>query len=244
MIVEFSDGAQQVVCNVHDFGHQNLRHTYTNCTLGPLLPTSLPLAGVFEVGSKQTFFTNEYITLQYSSIDMGNADFGVALGDFDGTATHQSLYCKVSSVCIDGTNSKPGAAGIAVSDFAQFTTLAANRISNCPVAIDRTSNPSDLTIRNNVGTCNAVGITSGSGANNILIDNFLTYECQEGAVVCCPGDLTGDGAIDHLDLIELLACLGLPANPPCDTGQDINFDGTVNLLDLIDLLLAFGTTCP
>ena len=168
------DSAIDIV-NVHSFVGQNLRHTYTNCTLGPLLPNSFPLAGVFEVGSKQMFFTNEDITLQASSIDMGNADFGVVLGDFDGTATHQSLFSTVSGVIIDGTNAKPGAVGIGVSDLAVFTTLVGNLISNCPVAIDRTLNPSDLTIRNNDGTGNAVDITPGSGANNIRIDNFGKY---------------------------------------------------------------------
>ena len=47
-----------------------------------------------------------------------------------------------------------------------------------------------------------------------------------------------------LDLIDLLLCFGLPANPPCDTGQDINGDGSINVLDLIDVLLVFGTACP
>ncbi|MHC4108445.1 MAG: DUF7948 domain-containing protein [Planctomycetota bacterium] len=60
----------------------------------------------------------------------------------------------------------------------------------------------------------------------------------------CPVDLNDDGAINVLDLIELLLCFGPPATPPCDTGQDINGDGTVNVLDLIQLLLAFGTSCP
>ncbi len=59
----------------------------------------------------------------------------------------------------------------------------------------------------------------------------------------CPADVNGDGAINVLDLIDLLLCFGQPANPPCDTA-DINGDGATNVLDLIDLLLAFGTACP
>jgi hypothetical protein len=60
----------------------------------------------------------------------------------------------------------------------------------------------------------------------------------------CPWDLNADGEVNVLDLIELLLCVGQPAVPPCDTGQDVNGDGTVNVLDLIDLLLVFGTACP
>ncbi len=52
-----------------------------------------------------------------------------------------------------------------------------------------------------------------------------------------------EGAVNVLDLVELLLCFGQPASPPCDIA-DINADGTVNVLDLITLLLAFGTTCP
>ncbi len=47
-----------------------------------------------------------------------------------------------------------------------------------------------------------------------------------------------------LDLIDLLLCFGLPATPPCDTGQDVNGDGVTNVLDLIELLLVFGQSCP
>ncbi len=60
----------------------------------------------------------------------------------------------------------------------------------------------------------------------------------------CPQDITGDGVVNVLDLIELLLCFGQPATAPCDMGQDITGDGTVNVLDLIELLLAFGAACP
>ena len=59
----------------------------------------------------------------------------------------------------------------------------------------------------------------------------------------CTADVTGDGFVNVLDLIDLLLCFGQPASPPCDVA-DINTDGTVNVLDLIELLLAFGTVCP
>ena len=51
-------------------------------------------------------------------------------------------------------------------------------------------------------------------------------------------DITGDGVVDVLDLIELLLCFGMPADPPCDT-SDVNLDGAVNVLDLIILLMDF-----
>ena len=59
----------------------------------------------------------------------------------------------------------------------------------------------------------------------------------------CPEDVNGDGIVNAIDLIDLLFCLGQPANPPCDTA-DVNQDGFVNSLDLIDLLFELGTVCP
>ena len=59
----------------------------------------------------------------------------------------------------------------------------------------------------------------------------------------CPTDVTGDGVINVLDLIDLLLCFGQPAVPGCEP-QDVNADGTVNVLDLIEVLLAFGQPCP
>ena len=64
------------------------------------------------------------------------------------------------------------------------------------------------------------------------------------AAIPCPQDVTGDGVVNVLDLIQLLLCFGQPVTPPCDTGQDTNGDGAVNVLDLIDVLLAFGQGCP
>ncbi len=61
--------------------------------------------------------------------------------------------------------------------------------------------------------------------------------------VFCPEDITGDGVVNVLDLIDLLLCFGLPAVAGCEA-EDVNGDGTVNVLDLIDLLLLFGQPCP
>ena len=69
----------------------------------------------------------------------------------------------------------------------------------------------------------------------------MTITCTPG--VPCPEDVNGDGAINVLDLIDLLLCFGHPGAPPCDA-PDINEDGTVDVLDLVQLLLAFGTACP
>ncbi len=101
-----------------------------------------------------------------------------------------------------------------------------------------------------------VGITTDFDGNWRFVDDLATadtgngvchvdmgaYEFQQGTVVCCPGDVNGDGTVNVLDLIDLLLCFGQPANPPCDS-VDVNNDGTVNVLDLIELLLAFGTAC-
>ena len=71
---------------------------------------------------------------------------------------------------------------------------------------------------------------------------LTTFTCED-VVISCPADVTGDGVVNSLDLIDLLLCLGQPPNPPCDTA-DVNQDGAVNSLDLIDLLLELGTSCP
>ena len=72
------------------------------------------------------------------------------------------------------------------------------------------------------------------------------YEFPGAAASCLiRGDANGDGAVNVLDVIELLLCFGLPADPPARCSlPDFNVDGTVNVLDLIQLLLAFGQTCP
>ncbi len=77
------------------------------------------------------------------------------------------------------------------------------------------------------------GFNSGSA---YLFD----LQCENAT---CLADVTGDGVINVLDLIEVLLCFGQPAVPACQP-EDINEDGTVDVLDLIALLLAFGTACP
>ena len=65
----------------------------------------------------------------------------------------------------------------------------------------------------------------------------------DGCAPTAPGDITGDGVVNVLDLIELLSCLYQSAGGECEVA-DINGDGDVNVLDLIELLLSFGVSCP
>ncbi len=69
------------------------------------------------------------------------------------------------------------------------------------------------------------------------------YAGATGTVFVNPANINGDGAVNVLDLIDLLLCFGQPAIPGCES-EDVNGDGTVNVLDLIDVLLEFGTACP
>ena len=54
----------------------------------------------------------------------------------------------------------------------------------------------------------------------------------------CPEDINGDGVVDVLDLLALLAAWGNPGGP-----EDLNGDGIVDVLDLLQLLAAWGP-CP
>ena len=88
---------------------------------------------------------------------------------------------------------------------------------------------------NGNGVPDACDIASGESPDDNA--NGIPDECE------CPTDVNNDGAVNVLDLIDLLLCFGQPAVPGCES-QDVNLDGSVNVLDLIDLLLAFGTVCP
>ena len=55
----------------------------------------------------------------------------------------------------------------------------------------------------------------------------------------CPAEITGDGDVNVLDLIELVMSFG-----PCEgCPADLNDDGVVNVLDVIELIMSFGP-CP
>ena len=51
----------------------------------------------------------------------------------------------------------------------------------------------------------------------------------------CPADITGDGVVDVLDLLEVLSQWGTTGS------ADINEDGTVDVLDLLEVLSAWGS---
>jgi len=68
------------------------------------------------------------------------------------------------------------------------------------------------------------------------IDNFVIEEGEILGWPVCPADLTGDGVVDVLDLLEVLAAWG-----PCpDCPEDITGDGIVDVLDLLEILSAWG----
>ncbi len=62
-------------------------------------------------------------------------------------------------------------------------------------------------------------------------------------MIASPADLTGDGLVNVLDLVEMLLCYGRAAIGGCESA-DINDDGVVNIPDVIELLLDFGTPAP
>ncbi len=64
------------------------------------------------------------------------------------------------------------------------------------------------------------------------VDAFaiVTYDCESP----CPADITGDGTVDVLDLLEVLAQWGSSGS------ADVTGDGTVDVLDLLEILGAWG----
>jgi len=58
------------------------------------------------------------------------------------------------------------------------------------------------------------------------------------AATSCPGDTTGDGVVDVLDLLKVLAEWGQHAG-----AADLTGDGVVDVLDLLEVLAAWGS-CP
>ncbi len=77
----------------------------------------------------------------------------------------------------------------------------------------------------------------------VLHGKSPAVDMDTAVFVFCPADITGDGVVNVLDLIDLLLCFGQPAVAGCEA-EDVNGDGSVNVLDLIDVLLLFGQACP
>jgi hypothetical protein len=100
---------------------------------------------------------------------------------------------------------------------------------------------SDVDNSNVSFTAHSVTIDASEiGGVTVAPDQLVSIEITFAPV--CPEDVTGDGVINVLDLIDLLLCFGQPAVPGCEA-EDVNGDGTVNVLDLIDVLLEFGQSC-
>jgi hypothetical protein len=57
--------------------------------------------------------------------------------------------------------------------------------------------------------------------------------------IVCPGDTNGDGSVDILDLLDLLAAWNT-ADPVYDIAPAPSGDGVVNILDLLELLSEWG----
>lgn len=87
---------------------------------------------------------------------------------------------------------------------------------------------------NGNGALDACDIADGSSED--LNGDGMLDECA------CPWDLTGDGVVNVLDLIELLFSFG-PCDDPNDCPADFNEDGFVNVLELIELIDNAGP-CP
>ena len=59
------------------------------------------------------------------------------------------------------------------------------------------------------------------------------YEYQ--AEQPCLADVNGDGIVNGLDLVAVIAAWGSPGGP-----EDINGDGIVNVLDLLEVIANWG----
>jgi hypothetical protein len=57
----------------------------------------------------------------------------------------------------------------------------------------------------------------------------------------CPGDVTGDGVVDVIDLNRLLAAFNTPA--ATDPAADVTADGVIDVIDLNTVLGRFNEAC-
>jgi hypothetical protein len=94
--------------------------------------------------------------------------------------------------------------------------------------------------------CNNDGIVDfGQIRSGLMIDangNFVA-DCCEGAPRCfaCPGDITGGGEVNGIDLAAVLGAWGTDGQGKFDC--DVNGDGIVNGADLAAVLSGWGP-CP
>jgi hypothetical protein len=68
-------------------------------------------------------------------------------------------------------------------------------------------------------------------------NNFESLEeCEKACGGGCPADVTGDGAVDVLDLVAVITAWSKAGGP-----ADVNGDGVVDVQDLIAVILAWGS---
>jgi len=78
------------------------------------------------------------------------------------------------------------------------------------------------------------GLSAGTG----LPTDFVEVDLSAlGECVDCPADVTGDGVVDVLDLLAVLAAWGASGG---GLPEDITGDGIVDVLDLLEVLGAWG----
>jgi len=89
------------------------------------------------------------------------------------------------------------------------------------------------------GACKMIDEYGSSGAetfNNWIVFGDPSLRIVGTVEFVCPADITGDGMVDVLDLLALLAAWGQTGELP----EDITGDGIVDTLDLLALLAAWG----
>ena len=62
----------------------------------------------------------------------------------------------------------------------------------------------------------------------------VPFDFSYGFEPDCPADLSGDGMVDVIDLLELLSQWGTSGS------ADLTGDGVVDVLDMLELLAAWG----
>jgi len=72
--------------------------------------------------------------------------------------------------------------------------------------------------------------------DDLYLEDTDALNLSNPATPSIPADINGDGVVDTLDLLALLADWGPCPPPPADCPADLNADGVVDVLDLLILL--------